>query len=189
MWVQKMKSIKNVKLGLNSDMTVIVNADVEMVNAQDQDDLYLVMFNIMDDPLRLSLFTIGQLINLVKRNTELSETQAYAILEENPEKYIQMAVQDMEVLGTYGVENVKIPLNSKENAQKARLVLTSMVNNQHYLQKSKYFINGETIEKEQKVDTIPLIPQLKMMLEIVKRWDGFDSLKFKEEIESGKIKL
>ena len=150
---------------------------------------FIVMFNIMDEPLRLSLFTIGQLINLVKRNTELSETQAYAILEENPEKYIQMAVQDMEVLGTYGVENVKIPLNSKENAQKARLVLTSMVNNQHYLQKSKYFINGETIEKEQKVDTIPLIPQLKMMLEIVKRWDGFDSLKFKEEIESGKIKL
>ena len=134
-----MKSIKNVKLGLNPDMTVIVNADVEMINAQDQDDLYLVMFNIMDEPLRLSLFTIGQLINLVKRNTELSETQAYAILEENPEKYIQMAVQDMEVLGTYGVENVKIPLNSKENAQKARLVLTSMVNNQHYLQKSKYF--------------------------------------------------
>jgi len=64
-----------------------------------------------------------------------------------------------------------------------------MVDNQHYLQKSTYHIGNETIEKEQKVDTIPLIPQLKMMLEIVKRWDGFDSLKFKEEIESGKIKL
>ena len=128
-------------------------------------------------------------INLVKKNTEISEEQAYTILEESPEKYIQLAVQDMGVLGEYGVENVKIPLTSEENAKKARLVLTSMVDNQHYLQKSTYHIGNETIEKEQKVDTIPLIPQLKMMLEIVKRWDGFDSLKFKEEIESGKIKL
>ena len=64
-----------------------------------------------------------------------------------------------------------------------------MIENQHYLQKSTYHINGEIITKEQKVDTLPLIPQLKMMLEIVKRWDGFDSLKFKEDIESGKIIL
>lgn len=185
-----MKSIKNVKLGLSpSDMKVIVSADVEMINTQDKDDLYLVMFNIMDEPLRLSVFTIGQLINLVKKNTELSEEQAYIILEESPEKYIQLAVQDMSILGEYGVENVKIPLTSEENAKKARLVLTSMVENQHYLQKSTYHIGNEIIKKEQKVDTIPLIPQLKMMLEIVKRWDGFDSLKFKEEIESGKIKL
>ena len=68
-----MKSIKNVKLGLNSDMTVIVNADVEMVNAQDQDDLYLVMFNIMDDPLRLSLFTIGQLLSWKKIQKNISK--------------------------------------------------------------------------------------------------------------------
>ena len=185
-----MKSIKNVKLGLSpSDMKVIVSADVEMGDAEDKDDLYLVMFNIMDEPLRLSVFTIGQLINLVKKNTKMSQEEAYQILEENPERYIQLAVQDMGALGDYGMENIKIPLTSKENAQKARLVLTSMIDNQHYLQKSTYHIGKETIEKEQKVDTIPLIPQLKMMLEIVKRWDGFDSLKFKEEIESGKIKL
>ena len=100
-----MKSIKNVKLGLSpSDMKVIVSADVEMINTQDKDDLYLVMFNIMDEPLRLSVFTIGQLINLVIKNTEISEEQAYTILEESPEKYIQLAVQDMSILGECGVE-------------------------------------------------------------------------------------
>ena len=62
-----MKKINNVKLGMNpKDMVVTVSAEIEMVDENDADDLYLVMFNIMDSPLRLSVFTVGKLYNLVK---------------------------------------------------------------------------------------------------------------------------
>ena len=85
-----MKSIKNVKLGINpKDMVVNVIADVEMKDKNDADDLYLVMFNVMDSPLRLSLFTIGNLYELVKRNSNLSEPEIMNIMKNSPEKYIQ----------------------------------------------------------------------------------------------------
>ena len=59
--VKEMKEIKNVKLGVNpTNMVVTVSADVVMDGLEDPDDLYLVMFNVMDDPLRLSVFTIGK---------------------------------------------------------------------------------------------------------------------------------
>ena len=64
-----MKKINNVKLGMNpKDMVVTVSAEIEMAGEDDTDDLYLVMFNIMDSPLRLSVFTVGKLYNLVKNN-------------------------------------------------------------------------------------------------------------------------
>ena len=60
-----MESIKNVKLGLDpKKMEVVVSADITMKDETDKDDLYLIMFNIMDNPLRLSLFTIGDLFGL-----------------------------------------------------------------------------------------------------------------------------
>ena len=57
-----MKEIKNVKLGVvPKTMEVSVNSEVIMKSKDDFDDLYVVMFNIMDEPLRLSLITIGNL--------------------------------------------------------------------------------------------------------------------------------
>ena len=51
-----MKSIKNVKLGINpKDMVVTVTADVEMIDDKDPDDLYLVMFKF-NEPKFLNLF-------------------------------------------------------------------------------------------------------------------------------------
>ena len=185
-----MKSINNVKLGLDPNtMKVIVSATVEMNGEDDPDDLYLVMFNIMDEPLRLSLFTIGDLFKLVKKNTKMADGQILEIMKSNPEKYIGLAIQNIENLGTQGKENVRVVLDNENNAKKARIVLSSMIENQHYIQKSKYLIGNEVVDKEQVVETENLIPQLKMMLEIVKRWDGFDPNSFKEEFESGKIKL
>ena len=185
-----MKSITDVKLGINpKDMVVVVSADVEMHGVEDKDDLYLVMFNIMDDPLRLSLFTIGGLLDMVKKNTKMGEEQIIEILSKNPERYIQYALQDTEELGNRGKENIKIVLDSDKNAIKARMVLSSMIENKIYRQKSKYNTSEEIIEKEQDVDTEPLIPQLKMMLEIVKRWKTFDADEFQRDIESGKIKI
>ena len=51
-----MEKIDNLKLALDpKTMELIVTADVVMKNKEDFDDLYLIMFNIMDDPLRLSV--------------------------------------------------------------------------------------------------------------------------------------
>ena len=62
-----MKEIKNVKLGVvPKTMEVSVNSEVIMKSKDDFDDLYVVMFNIMDDPLRLSLITIGNLSSILK---------------------------------------------------------------------------------------------------------------------------
>ena len=44
-------------------------------------------------------------------------------------------------------------------------------------------------EKEQRIETEALIPQLKMMLEIVKTWDTFNIQEFQKNIENGNIKL
>lgn len=185
-----MKKISNVKLGINPNtMIVNVKADVEMIDKNDKDDLYLVMFNIMDNPLRLSLFTIGNLFDLVKENTELSDNQINKLMKENPESYIQMAVSNIEAMSNKGVENVKIPLNSEDNAKKARLVLSSMIDKKIYQQISTFKFPDDEIFKEQEISTIELIPQLKMMMEITKRWSNFDPIKFQQDIESGVIKL
>ena len=131
-----MKKINNVKLGMNpKDMVVTVSAEIEMADEDDADDLYLVMFNIMDSPLRLSVFTVGKLYNLVKNNCTLSEEQIKVLMTTNPEKYIQLAVSNMDALGEYGTENVRIVLDSEENAKKIRLVLSSMIDKQMYLAK------------------------------------------------------
>lgn len=185
-----MKEIKNVKLGVNpTNMVVTVSADVVMDGPEDPDDLYLVMFNVMDEPLRLSVFTIGKLIDIVKANTGFNHEQVLEIMKTHPEKYVQLAVSNVEGLGDVSKENVKIPLDSETNAKKARIVLSSMIENKMYLQKSTYYIGDEIVKKEQEIDTEPLIPQLKMMIEIAKRWDGFDSAQFQKEIEAGTVKF
>ena len=185
-----MESIKNVKLGLDpKKMQVVVSADITMKDEADKDDLYLIMFNIMDNPLRLSLFTIGDLFGLAQKNTGMPDSQIIRLAEKQPDKYISLALGNPEDLSEVGVENVRILLDSPENAKKARIVLSSMIEHKHYLQKSKYHIGSKIIDKEQKVETIELITQLKMMLEIVKRWDNFDIDTFKQELESGNIKI
>jgi len=188
--VLKMKKIKNVKLGLNpTDYAVVVSADIEMNGKQDKDDLYLVMFNIMDNPLRLSVLTIGNLLNLIVLSGQMSQKDAEDLMVNNPEMFIQSALSSSENIADLGKENVKIMLDSESNAKKARIVLTSMIDKKNYLQNSTYYFEGKPVEKSQEVDTTQLIPQLKMMIEIVKRWDGFDAEQFQKDAEAGKIKF
>lgn len=69
------EKIKNVKLGIvPKTMEVSVNSEVIMKDKNDFDDLYVVMFNIMDEPLRLSLITIGNLSNILN-DRGLTEAQ------------------------------------------------------------------------------------------------------------------
>ena len=52
-----MDRINSVKLGLNNDMEVVVTADIQMKSENDTDDVYFVMFNILDAPLRFVVAT------------------------------------------------------------------------------------------------------------------------------------
>jgi hypothetical protein len=50
-----MEKIGKTKLTMNKEMQVVVYADVYMRSPTDQDDLYFVMFNILADPLSITL--------------------------------------------------------------------------------------------------------------------------------------
>ncbi len=81
-------------------------------------------------------------------------------------------------------EMVKIVLDSEKKAAQARLILASMIDNGHYMQKTKYVFNGEEIEtKLQKIETEELSLQLKAMIEIVKQWETFDMDEYQREME------
>jgi hypothetical protein len=169
-----MKDIGKVKLGMNSDMVVVIESDITMIDENDKDDLYFVMFNIMYDPLRLAVVTIGDLLSLSQANTEKSKDELMNLLEKNPEEYVYLALGNSELLMERGVEKIKIPLDSQSNADKARIIIASMIDKGKFIQKSNYKVNGELITKGQDVETENMIPQLKLMLEIIRRWNDLD---------------
>lgn len=178
-----MKSINNIKLGvIPKTMEVTVNTDVLMKDKNDFDDLYVIMFNIMDEPLRLSLITIGNLSSILEENGK-SKIEIKKLYESSPEKYLTEALSNTESFDKYAKENIRITLDSKENAQKARLIISSMIQHKYYTQNTNYIFDDEIINKEQKVDTTDLIPQLKLMLEIIKQWDTFDIKEFSKALQ------
>jgi len=77
-----------------------------------------------------------------------------------------------EQLLTFGEEQNKINLESAANAKQASAILTSMLQNGFYVQKTRYhFPTKQTQKQEQKVDISQLKPAFKAMLEICKKWD------------------
>ena len=58
-----MKSISDVRLGFK-DQEVLVTADIDMVEG-DLDDLYFVMFNILDNPLRFVVAVAGNFVDFL----------------------------------------------------------------------------------------------------------------------------
>lgn len=180
-----MKEITKVKLGINKDAIVVVSSEVEMTSKEDTDEAYIIMFNIIGDPLRLGIIVVGNMLDKAIKNTNLSKSQLISLMETNPEKYLEAAMKDPEQIFDSAQEMVKIVLNSEKKASQARLILASMVNNEHYLQKTKYMFNGEEIEtKEQKIETEELALQLKAMIEIVKQWETFDMDEYQREMEA-----
>ena len=178
-----MKKIGKVKIGMNKEMKVVIESDVEMKNKQDKDDLYFVMFNIMYDPLRLAVVTIADLITLAKANTGKSEDELLKLLDSDPEQYVYLALGNTELLMEKAVEKIKIPLDSQSNSDKARLLISSMIDSNKFVQKTNYTVDGETITKEQDVDTTNMLPQLHLMLEIIKRWDDLDLEELAKQME------
>ena len=167
-----MKGIKNVKLGFNKDADVMVVADVEMNGNEDIDSLFLCFFTILNPPLRLSVITAGclneHLSKIIGQDTSMIEN----MMKENPEMYGMLIQENTENLLNNGEEQNKILLDSDINSQKARLILTSMLDRGYYIQKTRYYFpNGDKEKQEQKVEITPLKRAFEAMLEICKRWD------------------
>ena len=169
-----MKKIGKVKLGINNDLEVVIVSDVAMNGEADKDDLYFVMFNIMHQPLRLSITTVGDLLSLAKENTGKSEEELLNQLESDPEQYVFSALGNSELLMERSNEKITIPLDSEESANKARIIISSMIDKQKFIQESNYQVNEEVIVKRQDVDTSNMIPQLTIMLDIIKNWNNLD---------------
>ena len=123
-------------------------------------------------------------INTNERNKTKRTNKMYV-----PEKYLEAAMKDPEKIFETAQEMVKIVLDSEKKAAQARLILASMVDNEHYIQRTRYVYNGEEIEvKEQKIETEELVLQLKAMIEIVKQWETFDMEAYQKEMEAALAK-
>jgi len=173
-----MQKITKVKLSLNEKAEVVVNADIHMENIEDKDDIYFIMFNILHNPLRFVVATVGDFSGIL-RNKGVSQTQINEWLESEPEQFIQAVMSDQVALFGAAAEKVKVTLDSPKNAQLSRAVISSMIQQGYYHQISHYKINGQLVEtKEQKIPTLDLLADLKQMLEIVKIWDTFNLKEF-----------
>ncbi len=171
-----MKKIGKVKLTMSKDMVVNVNADVHMKGADDKDDLYFVLFNIMADPLRLSLGVVGNFFEELERLAGSDPAKLAKLLDTEPDAYMRLVQKHYgDLVTSSNEEKVKVTLDNQRNADMARMVLSSLLQNKYYTQITTYHIPGqEPIVKEQKVPTDTLAAELKVMLDITKKWKGFD---------------
>ena len=167
-----MKSIKNVKLGFNKNAEVVVKSDIEMKSETDIDSLFLCFFSILHPPLRLSVITASSLNDQLAEIISQTPQTVENMMRENPEMYSMLIQQNTEAFLENGEEQNKIPLDSASNSKNASAILTSMLKNGYYIQKTRYhFPNAKPETQEQKVDINQLKPAFKAMLEISKRWD------------------
>lgn len=167
-----MKAIKDVKLGFK-DQEVLVTADIDM-EKDDLDDLYFVMFNILDNPLRFVVAVAGNFVDfLVEKGYQRSELKTW--LSKNPQKYLEAIVQHQVEIMQSAKERVKVTLDNQANANQARLVVTSMLAKGHFNQITTYrFPDGTDDAKLQKVPTKDMERDLSVMLEVIKDWENFD---------------
>ena len=170
-----MDKINKVQLGLNNDMEVVVTSEVVMHDANDRDDVYFVMFNILDNPLRFVVSTAGNFTEfLTQRGTSAGEIQGW--LDNNPDLFLNAIVQHQAELLPHSQEKVRVTLDSQKNADMARAVVSSMIDKKYFVNVSYYKIPGqeEIVQKNQKVPTEQLFGDFQTMLDVIKNWEGFD---------------
>lgn len=167
-----MKAIDDVKLGFKNQ-EVLVTAQITMAE-KDRDDLYFVMFNILDDPLRLVVAVAGNFVDFLITKGYTSE-ELNRWLDKNPQKYLEAIVQHQLEIMQSAKERVKIVLDNQQSADQARMVITSMLAKGHFNQVSTYcFPDGTEDVKLQKVPTQDMSRDLQIMLEVIKDWQNFD---------------
>ncbi len=171
-----MEKIGKTKLTMNKEMLVVVYADVYMQDANDADDLYFVMFNILADPLRLSLCVVSEFFDYLVNHTENTEAELNKMLKDDPEAYLMLVQNNYSGMVEHSAtEKVKINLDNKVSADQARAIVTSLLSKGEFKQITTYIIPGkDPFVREQIVDTNPLKGELTIMLDIIKKWEGFD---------------
>jgi hypothetical protein len=171
-----MDRIGQTRLTMSKDATVNVYADIYMKSGEDIDDLYFIMFNILSDPLRLSLCLVSEFYDYLIKNHQYSVGQLDHMLKTDPEKYLALVQsQYSDMVNSSAVEKVKILLNSQAGSDSARAIVTSLLSKGVFKQISTYHIPGrEPFVREQMVDTDPLRGELTVMLDIIKKWENFD---------------
>jgi len=137
------------------------------------------MFNIIDNPLRLSIITVSNFHDIIEDLFKVEREKIENLNQQELDVLIAETVSNIEVIAKYGEERITIPLDNETNAKKVRVILSSMIQNGYYNQITNYHVDKEVIKREQKIDTTELNPQLKVMLEIAKDWKGFDVNQFR----------
>mgnify|MGYP003643212290 CR=1 FL=1 len=175
-----MQSVKRVKLGLNAEMEVVVTADVNMKAGKDLDDVYFVMFNVLDTPLRFVVSTAGNFTEfLVERGTPQSDIETW-FTEETPDKFLEEVVKHQTDILIHSDEKVRVVLDTQKNADLARAVVSSMIEKGYFINITNYTIPGrdEPVQKIQQVPTESLFQDFATMLEVIKEWENFDFEEF-----------
>ena len=98
------------------------------------------------------------------------------LLDTEPDAYMRLVQKHYgELVQSSNEEKVKVVLDNQRNSDMARMVLSSLLQNKYYTQITTYLIPVEQpIVKEKQVPTDTLAAELKVMLDITKKWDGFD---------------
>jgi hypothetical protein len=166
-----MKNISDVKLGFSKTTEVMVTATVDMDDG-DKDDLYFVMFNILDKPLRFVVAVAGNFRDFLG-GKGYSPEEINKWLETSPENYLEEIVKHQVEIMQNATERVRISLDSQKNADQARMVVTSMIANGYFKQVSVYQFPEGDQPKVQKVPTKDMAQDLNIMLDVIKNWEGF----------------
>ena len=175
-----MENVKKVKLGLNAEMEVVVTAEVNMKDKSDLDDVYFVMFNVLDTPLRFVVSTAGNFTEfLMERGTDQSEINKW-FADETPDKFLEEVVKHQTDILIHSDEKVRVVLDSQKNADLARVVVSSMIEKGYFVNITNYTIPGveEPVLKIQQVPTESLFQDFATMLEVIKEWENFDFEEF-----------
>lgn len=177
-----MKEVKDVKLGIK-DGDVVVTATVDMKSGDDRDDLYFVMFNILNDPLRLVVAVSSNFADfLVTQGYRQSDIESW--LQNDVQQYLQCVVKHQVEIMANATERIKISLDSQQNADQARLVVATMLSKGYFKQVTVYNTPGaeEPDIKIQNVPTKDMARDLQIMLEVIKNWENFDYETFHKEM-------
>lgn len=165
-----MKGIRTVKLAMNKNADVIMFADVDM-GENDIDSLFLCYFTVLTPPLRLSVLTSGQLVEKLSEIMNVDKANILNLLQTQPEEYAKLIQQFTNELIGQADEQTRILLDSDDNANQGRALISSILKSGYYLQKTRFhFPDGTVQEQEQKIDIAGMKPTFKAMLDICKNW-------------------
>ena len=102
-----MKNLKKMNLKINpDDMILTMNTDIEMVSKTDKDDAYIVMFNIIDNPLRLSIITVSNFYDIMQDVFKVERVKIESLTQQELDVLIAETVSNIEIITQYGEEKL-----------------------------------------------------------------------------------